>query len=259
MPSPLSAAKRLKKFERAVDTAILPQLYIVARLDGRGFSNLIRDRGFEKPFDVRFRDAMVATTRHLMDTGPRAVLGYVQSDEISLLIHPACTAFGRRSAKLLSILAGEGSAVLSLELGFPAVLDCRLSLLPTRPLVRDYFRWRIADAVRNGLNGMAYWALRGTGATAADTTARLNGMSRREKHDLLHRLGQDFDGAPDWQKQGMAVHWAMVDVQTAHPLTGEPTTATRRRLVVEPKLPRRDALDAWLDGHIPDQDGTERQ
>lgn len=58
---------RLRVFETAHDHCALPGLYLVARLDGRGFTRLTKDvHPFEAPFDVRVRDLMVATTEHLM-------------------------------------------------------------------------------------------------------------------------------------------------------------------------------------------------
>ena len=95
---------------------------------------------FEAPFDVRFRDHMVATTEHLMECGFQVVYGYTQSDEISLLMHRDEDLFGRKVRKYNSILAGEASAKFSLLLGDLAAFDCRVCQLPNRVLVRDYFR-----------------------------------------------------------------------------------------------------------------------
>ena len=89
--------RRLRVFETAHDHCALPGLYLVARLDGRSFTHLTRERRhFAAPFDERFRDLMTATVRHLMDCGFRVVYGYTQSDEISLLFHPDEDAFGRK-------------------------------------------------------------------------------------------------------------------------------------------------------------------
>jgi len=252
----------LRQFERAMEQVIVPGVYIVARLDGRGFSKLTLDRGFDKPFDPRFRDAMVQTTEHLMDCGAQVVLGYTQSDEISLLLHPRCSAFGRRATKLSTVLAGEGSARLTLafaaigddaQLGAgPGVLDCRLSVLPGRQRVVDYFLWRIGDAVRNGLNAHVYWALRNSGVSAADATERLSGMKPPAKHDLLHSLDLNWNDVPSWQKQGIGLSWERVDKPSRNPITGETVVATRRRLVTEMALPVGNALVSWLEDRIPE-------
>ena len=46
--------RRLRVFETAHDHCALPGLYLVARLDGRGFTHLTRERRhFAAPFDER--------------------------------------------------------------------------------------------------------------------------------------------------------------------------------------------------------------
>lgn len=117
--------QRMRVFETAHDHCALPGLYLVARLDGRGFTHLTRERQqFTAPFDERFRDLMIATVSHLMDCGFRVVYGYTQSDEISLLFHPDEDGFRRKLRKWLSILAGEASACFSLTLCAVACFDC---------------------------------------------------------------------------------------------------------------------------------------
>ena len=65
---------RMRVFETAHDHCALPGLYMVARLDGRGFTRLTKEvHPFEAPFDVRMRDYMVETTSHLLNCGFRMV------------------------------------------------------------------------------------------------------------------------------------------------------------------------------------------
>ena len=135
--------RKMRVFETAHDHCVLPGIYIVARLDGRSFTRLTGELcQFDKPFDVRFRDHMIAVTQHVMTCGFRVVYGYTQSDEISLLLHRAEDLFGRKERKLNSILAGEASAALALALGRACSFDCRVCQLPTAEDVGDYFRWR---------------------------------------------------------------------------------------------------------------------
>src|SRR5689334_2848395 len=87
----------MRRFESADDHAVLPEMFMVARLDGRGFTKLTKERhDFEVPFDERFRDFMVSTARHLMQCGLRVVYAHTQSDEISLVLHRDEGSFGRR-------------------------------------------------------------------------------------------------------------------------------------------------------------------
>ena len=72
--------RTMRVFETAHDHCVLPGLWRVVRLDGRNFTRLVREvHPFEAPFDVRFRDMMVATTRHLMMRGFNIVYGRTHS------------------------------------------------------------------------------------------------------------------------------------------------------------------------------------
>src|SRR5215470_11979364 len=104
---------RMRRFETSHDHCVLPSIFMVARVDGRGFTRLTKEvHRFEAPYDVRFRDHMIAVAQHLMTCGFRIVYAYLQSDEISLLFHQQEDAFDRKLRKLDSILAGEASACL---------------------------------------------------------------------------------------------------------------------------------------------------
>ena len=152
--------KQMRVYEQSLDQIILPETYMVARLDGRGFTRLTKEVcKFEAPFDVRFRDLMTKTVEALMDCGFRVVYGFTESDEISLLFAPEDNAFGRKVRKYNSTLAGEASAAFSLALGQVATFDCRVVPLPTIERVRDYFLWRQEDAHRNSLNSHCYWII----------------------------------------------------------------------------------------------------
>ncbi|MCP4093807.1 MAG: guanylyltransferase, partial [Planctomycetes bacterium] len=157
--------KKMRVYETAHDHCVMPEVFMVARIDGRGFTRLTKDvHDFEAPFDVRFRDCMVGATEHLMACGFRVIYGYTQSDEISLLFHRDESSFGRKVRKFNSVLAGEASAKFSLLLGDLGAFDCRIIQLPNEDRVIDYFRWRNEDAHRNALNAHCYWALRRQGS-----------------------------------------------------------------------------------------------
>ena len=134
---------KMRRFETAHDYCVLPAIFMVARIDGRGFTRLTKQvHQFEAPFDEQFLDHMIGTVQHLTNCGFRVQYGHTQSDEISLLFHRDETLFDRKLRKYNSVLAGETSAAFSLRLGAHACFDCRISQLPTEELVVDYFRWR---------------------------------------------------------------------------------------------------------------------
>jgi tRNA(His) 5'-end guanylyltransferase len=238
---------KMRVFETAHDHCALPGLFLVARLDGRRFTRLTKELlAFEAPFDVVFRDTMVAVTQHVMQCGIDCVYGYTQSDEISLLLHPATQAFHRKERKLNSVLAGEASGVASLHFQRPVAFDCRISQLPTAALVVDYFRWRHEDAGRNALNGHCYWRLRGEGCTPELANDRLAGMSTAAKNEFLFERGVNFNTVPAWQKRGLGVSWRQVLVEGRDPRTDTVVQATRRRLMVDDELPMGDEYSAYV-------------
>ncbi|RYD63140.1 MAG: guanylyltransferase, partial [Verrucomicrobiaceae bacterium] len=228
-------------YETANDRTIPDGFLVVARLDGRGFTRLTKERmDYEAPYDPRFRDAMLIAMSRLMECGFRVVFAYAQSDEISLLFHPEDESFERKHRKWLSILSGEASAALSLAMGVHAVMDCRLSEMPDRKTVTDYFRWRMEDASRNCLNSHCYWMLRKQGREVNEATDFLSGKSTAEKHDLLHANGINFNGLPLWQKRGYGVRWQEYEKEGHNPITGKTTRAIRRRVAADLELPLGD-------------------
>lgn len=213
---------QLRVYETAHDQRIPKDVFPVARLDGRGFTRLTKEvLDLEVPFDVRFRDLMLETVEHLMECGFNVLYGYTQSDEISLLLDPAESVFGRKERKYNSILAGEASGRLSLALGRVAVFDCRISRLPTEGIVEDYFRWRQEDARRNALNSWCYWEQRKRGASVRQATNTLRRMPVPEKLALLASFGIDFEALPAWQRHGVGVSWVTFEKEGTNPLTGE--------------------------------------
>lgn len=230
--------KKMQIYEQSIDQYILPDMYLVARLDGRSFSRLTKEVcNFEAPFDVRFRDMMVNTVKQLMDCGFRVVCGFTESDEISLLFHKEEATFGRRVRKFNSILAGQASAAFSLQLGQVIAMDCRLVPLPSIEKVKDYFLWRQEDAHRNALNAHCYWMLRKEGMGAQEATAQLDAKSISYKNELLFSRGINFDKLPAWQKRGIGVFWADVEKVGFNPITKQEVLTTRRELTVEYDLP----------------------
>ena len=242
---------QMRVFETAHDHCVLPGILMVARIDGRGFTRLTKEtHKFEAPYDARFRDYMTATVEHLMNCGFRAIYGYTQSDEISILLHRDDDSFDRKLRKLESIFSGEASACFSLQLGAPACFDCRISQLPTEQLVVNYFRWRQEDATRNALNSHCYWLLRKTGKTVKEATSFLTGQSTASKNELLFQHGINFNKLPAWQKRGIGLYWETYKKTGQNPKTGQTTTATRRRIRTDMELPMKEAYDAFIQARI---------
>jgi tRNA(His) 5'-end guanylyltransferase len=242
---------RMRVYETAHDWLIPADVFPVVRLDGRGFTRLTKETlTLDAPFDTAFRDAMASVIEHLMDCGFKVLYGYSQSDEISLLMDLAESAFGRKTRKYLSILAGEASACLSLLLGRIACLDSRISELPSRSLVVDYFRWRQEDARRNALSAYAYWEQRKRGVSAAAAARRLKRLSTEGKKALLAELGIDFDQLPSWQRSGFGVYWETYEKEGVNPRTGESAIALRQRLRRDLEIPTDEDYGRFVLGFL---------
>ena len=234
--------KKMRIYEQSVDQVIIPEMFLAARLDGRGFTRLTKEIcKFEAPFDVRFKNMMVHTAQVLMDCGFRVLYAYTESDEISLLFAPEENTFGRKIRKYNSTLAGEASAAFSLELGIRATFDCRMIPLPTVERVQDYFRWRQEDAHRNSLNSHCYWLLRKEGKTVREATAALEGKSVSYKNELLFSRGINYDQLPCWQKRGVGLCKEEYEKEGYNPITGTTAPAVRNRIVICEELPLGDA------------------
>jgi tRNA(His) guanylyltransferase len=184
--------------------------------------------------------------KHLLNCGLKISYAYIQSDEISLLFDKDENSFGRKTRKLVSILAGEASARFTKAMGEMGVFDCRLIPLPDECLVLDYFRWRSEDANRNALNAWCYWKLRDTGLTPNEATLRLEGKSTGEKNEILFQLGINYNDVPDWQKRGVGLYYEETERLALDMRNNRQSTVMRNQLKIELELPRNKDYDELI-------------
>jgi len=238
---------QMRIYETSNDRCVLPNMHIVARIDGRSFTKLTKEtHHFEAPFDEVFRDYMIETTKHLMNCGFNVIYGFTESDEISLLFDLNETAFGRKTRKYISILAGEASAKFSSLLGDVGAFDCRLSELPSKQLVADYFRWRNEDAHRNSLNAHCYWRLRQEGLSQRAATNKIKGLSVADKNEMLFQFGINFNELPNWQKRGVGIYWINTEKEAINPINNQAVLAQRRTLFTNLNLPMKDEYNQFI-------------
>lgn len=85
MPVNDELGKRMKEFYEAVPkTRLVRRTPVAIRIDGKAFHTFTR--GFEKPFDEVLGRAMRKTMQYLCENIQGCVLGYTQSDEITLIL-----------------------------------------------------------------------------------------------------------------------------------------------------------------------------
>lgn len=239
--------KQMRVYEESLDQYILPDMYIVVRLDGRSFTKLTKEIcKFEAPFDIKFRDLMVDTVKSVMECGFRIIYGYTESDEISLLFHPDDNTFGRKVRKINTTLAGEASAAFSLALGRVATFDSRVIPLPNKEKVADYFIWRQEDSHRNSLNAHCYWALRKDGANQNEATLELEGKDVPFKNELLFKKGINYNDLLSWQKRGIGVYYKDVKKEGYNPISNETVMTDRRELIADYEIPLGDEYRRFI-------------
>lgn len=205
-----SLGDRMKAYEEASENSFIQGLPIIARLDGKAFHTFTR--GLKKPYDERLKDLMVATTRYLVDQ-TNAIIGYTQSDEITLVWHqtdPKSELFmGARKFKMISLLAAMASTYFNKEMethlpekyvdvrrGKLQLFDCRIFEVPTREEAVNCLIWREQDAVRNSIS---------SAAQSEFSHMELQNKSCSEMQEMLFQKGINWNNYPSFFKRGTYV------------------------------------------------------
>lgn len=79
-----SIGTRMKSYEDAQKTYLTRRMPVMIRVDGNAFHTFTR--GFERPFDNIMTESMQRTMKYMCENISGCVLGYTQSDEITLLL-----------------------------------------------------------------------------------------------------------------------------------------------------------------------------
>ena len=83
-----------------LDDRLLPNSWIVVRVDGKGFHKFADAHSFAKPNDKRALDLMNACARDVVGEFVDLVFAYGQSDEYSFVFRRETDLYRRRSAKV---------------------------------------------------------------------------------------------------------------------------------------------------------------
>jgi tRNA(His) guanylyltransferase len=138
---------------------------LVLRFDGRSFSKFTKS--FDRPFDQRITDAMVAASKALIsETNAKVV--YTQSDEITAVypsfVNPLSDReFAGKQHKIISVYASivtaHFSKAISVYTDKLAYFDCRGFNVPDEGEAINAVIWRIQDARRNAVSSSYRWTL----------------------------------------------------------------------------------------------------
>ena len=195
---------RMKMYEGIECSRIfMPGLPVVARIDGRGFSKFTK--GMTRPFDMKMIRAMVETTKHLVRE-TNAVVGYTQSDEITLIWKPDQDIwFGGRISKMTSHLAAQATIYFYRciqEFLDPVyaerspTFDARVWTVPSLEEAVNVLVWREWDATKNSIT-MA--------ASTMYTHKELQNKNSSEKQEMMYQKGVNWFHYPDAFKRGTYV------------------------------------------------------
>ncbi|KAI2825957.1 hypothetical protein CBS133816_7921 [Aspergillus niger] len=207
----------VKSFEQP--DALLPNTWIVVRIDGRGFHKLSDHYGFIKPNDRRALDLMNAAAVGVMKDLPDLCIAYGISDEYSFAFHPNCQLFERRSAKLVTTIVSTFTAHYIYLWGTyfphtplqPAALpsfDGRAVMYPNSRIFRDYMSWRQVDCHINNLYNTTFWTmvLQG-GMDRREAELELKGTLSSDKNEILFkRFGINYNNEEEIYKKGSVIY-----------------------------------------------------
>ena len=226
MPVNDELGKRMKEFYETIPkTRLMRRCPVCIRIDGRAFHSWTK--GFNKPFDEILIKSMQDTMKYLCENVQGVVLGYCQSDEISLIlvdykklnssaffdyeVQKVCSttasmatmAFNKifnentlnfispeifEDEKLKKICASHAEAV---EKG--AMFDSRCFNIPKEE-VTNYAYWRQLDATRNSIQMVGQ---------ANFSHKELQNKSCNDIQDMLMtQKGINWNDLPTYQKRG---------------------------------------------------------
>ncbi|KAH8325038.1 hypothetical protein KR074_003789 [Drosophila pseudoananassae] len=200
----------VKSFEQ--DDSILPNVWIVIRIDGKKFHKFSKTHDFDKPNDENALNVMNAAATAVMQEFRDIVLAYGQSDEYSFVFRKETTAFKRRSAKLLTYVTSLFSSSYVMQwprwksgpLAYAPCFDGRVVLYPSDENLRDYLSWRQADVHVNNLYNTAFWKLvLNKGLSNQQAEERLRGTFSADKNELLFQeFGINYNNLPAMYRKG---------------------------------------------------------
>lgn len=120
-----SLGDRMKGYEGISRNFLTRRVPAIIRLDGKAFHTFTK--GMEKPFDSVLTETMQETMKYLCENIQGCVLGYTQSDEITLVLTDYATIktdawFGYNVQKMVSVSAAM--ATLAFNTQFRSITGC---------------------------------------------------------------------------------------------------------------------------------------
>ncbi|CDZ96492.1 trnahis guanylyltransferase [Phaffia rhodozyma] len=207
---------------------LLPNTFLLLRIDGHAFHKFSDQHRFTKPNDLRALELMDRAAKAIMNEYPDVVLGFGESDEYSFLIRRAATMYSRRESKIVSLLVSLFTSAYTFhwpeyfpptdpallasgqadpnKLLYPPTFDGRIVCYPSPKEVRDYFSWRQVDTHINNLYNTTFWALiqlSDPPLTPTQAHKALQGSFSKDKNEILFsRFGINYSKLDERYRKG---------------------------------------------------------
>jgi len=226
-----------EQYENRTRIMLPRRTYTIIRCDGRAFHTFTKK--MQKPFDAKFAECMNAATKALCEGVMGSVIGYVQSDEISLILTDFAkdtseAFFDGNLQKIASITASKATAYFNQRFYSQygdistAEFDSRVFTIPDPAEVINYLIWRQNDATRNSIQMVAQ-SLYGH--------KELQGKQWDELNELIFQKGVNYNAYSSHFKRGRVITKVTVPKEFIHPKTGESSTVMRSSWEVMPETP----------------------
>lgn len=207
---------------------ILPNCWIVVRIDGKAFHKFSSKHNFQKPNDSRALGLMNRAAASVLEDYKDVIIAYGQSDEYSFVLRKDTTLYNRRQSKIMSYINSlfTSSYVFfwkdyfkDQKLRYPPSFDSRCILYPSNENLRDYLSWRQADCHINNLYNTTFWALiQKRGLSNSEAEQKLCGTFSSDKHEILFsELGINYNNEPELFKKGTI----LLRKKIKHPIHGK--------------------------------------
>ncbi|GAB0133952.1 transcriptional activator [Epichloe bromicola] len=190
----------VRNFEQT--DSLLPNTWIVVRVDGRAFTKMCAKYGFEKPNDRRALDLMNAAAKAVVTDLPEAMIAYGVSDEYSKLVSTIVSTF------TANYVYSWPTCFPGTPLSFPLpTFDGRAVCYPSLQNLRDYLSWRQVDCHINNLYNTTFWSLIQLGGLDNKEAEKiLAGTLAAEKNEILFsKFHINYNNEPEIFKKGSVI------------------------------------------------------
>ncbi|KAI7885080.1 tRNA-histidine guanylyltransferase 1 [Lichtheimia hyalospora FSU 10163] len=211
---------------------IIPNTWLVVRIDGRGFHRFSQQHAFDKPNDRRAIELMNRCAIEVMKDIKDITMAYGQSDEYSFVLPKSSNLYARRASKISSTIVSLFAANYvmrwseyfgNVTLQYPPCFDSRVVCYPSNQNLRDYLSWRQADCHINNLYNTTFWAIVHSGKTETQAEEDLRGTFSKDKHEILFtQHDTNYNNIEQIYRKGSFIIRQKTKVTSISPNTGEP-------------------------------------